>query len=62
MSVGGYRVASEDLLGHKDLRVIGELPPGTAGTLFLSVPALKPGRNVEIVMGSERTELQIPAR
>lgn len=60
--VGGYRVLPEDLLGHKDLRVIGELPPGTAGTLFLSVPALKPGRNVEIVMGSERAELQVPAR
>ena len=62
LSVGGYRAASEDLLGHRDLRVIGELPPGTEGTLFLSVPALKPGSSVEIVMGLERAELQVPAR
>ena len=62
LSVGGYRAASEDLLGHRDLRVSGELPPGTEGTLFLSVPALKPGSSVEIVMGSERAELQVPAR
>lgn len=60
--VGGYRVLPEDLLGHRDLRVTGELPPGTTGTLFLSIPALKPKSKVEIVMGPDRITLEVPAK
>lgn len=62
LTVGGYRVTPEDLLGHRDLRVTGELPPGTEGTLFLCVPALKPGSRVEITMGPDRAVLEAPAR
>lgn len=62
MAVGNRRVAPEDLLGHKDLRVTGELLPGTEGTLFLSVPALKPGSRVEIVLGADKAALEAPAR
>ena len=62
MVVGNHRVAPEDLLGHKDLRVTGELPPGTEGTLFLSVPALKPGSRVEVAMGPDKAVLEAPAR
>ena len=57
LTVGGYRVTPEDLL-----RVTGELPPGTEGTLFLCVPAIKPGSRVEIAMGPDRAVLEAPAR
>lgn len=62
LTVGGYRVTPEDLLGHRDLRVTGELSPGTEGTLFLCVPAIKPGSRVEIAMGPDRAVLEAPAR
>lgn len=60
--IGGYAVVSEDLLGHPDLRVIGELPSGTSGTLFICVPALKPGRRIHISLGPDSADLEAPGR
>lgn len=62
LTVGGYRVVPEDLLGHKDLRVTGELPSGTEGILYLCVPAIKPGSRVEVAMGPDKAVLEAPAR
>lgn len=61
--VGGYRVTADDILGHPDLRgATGDLPPGVEGTLFLCVPALKPGRAVTVTLGPDSVELPLPAK
>ena len=62
LTVGGYAVTSEDLLGHRDLRITGDLAPGTAGTLYLCVPALKPKSKVEIVLEGDGATFEVPAR
>ena len=62
LTVGDYRVTSDDLLGNASTRVIGELPSGTEGRLLLCVPSLKPGRAVRIALGPDSADLETPRR
>ncbi len=62
LTVDGYRVTSEDLLGNASIRVVGELPSGTEGTLLVRVPSLKGGRRVRLALDPDSADLETPAR
>ncbi|MCR5346823.1 MAG: hypothetical protein K6E38_03525 [Fretibacterium sp.] len=62
LTFGDYQVKKEDLLGHKDFLVIGDLPSGTEGTLYLCVPTLKPGQTLPITLGPDAVEMILPKR
>ncbi|MBR1672176.1 MAG: hypothetical protein IJ702_04555 [Fretibacterium sp.] len=62
LTFGDYRVRAEDLLGHKDFRVIGDLPPGAEGVLYVCVPSPEPGRSLNVSLGPDEAVMDLPRR
>ncbi|MDR3231851.1 MAG: hypothetical protein LBT65_10465 [Synergistaceae bacterium] len=60
--VDGYAVTADDILTKSEYWEAGELPPETEGLIAVRVPALKPGRAVEIRYGDDAATLEAPRR
>lgn len=64
IKIGGYSLKEEDLVTRNELRVTGDLPPDTKGTLALLVPPeyLKPGSTIALSYGPWAKDWTVPGR
>ncbi|MDR3265409.1 MAG: hypothetical protein LBT15_05290 [Synergistaceae bacterium] len=60
--VDGRAITADDILTKNEYWDDGELPPDTEGTHAVCVPALKPGRTVEIRYGDDSATFEAPRR
>ncbi len=60
--INGYKIKPEDIFTDKSLRVAGELANGDEGSLAVCVPALKPGSVVEISLGTDKINFEVPKK